>query len=146
MILLKEITTFIFPVPPTFLVNSKEFPDCEAIFEDISKNSQNSRALGRLFIRLCRLTGLSWFVWAVSMLVFVCLVLTLLYHWGKGLDMSTVLYVGIFSCNSIIAILCTILFLSRLFFYGLVMVSLPLSKRCYESVNSTPSMTNVLSN
>ena len=139
---LKDIINFILPIPPTILAMNNEFPNCPAIFEDISKNPpSHPRELGRLFTHLCRLTGFSWFVWFISMIAFMSATIIFLYYWGNELNMSEIFFLGIFSCKMIISILAAILFVNKILFYGTVTVSLQLSERCYELINEKPLTT-----
>lgn len=133
---LKDIINFILPIPPTVLERNNEFPNCLVIFDDISKNPPyRPRELGRLFTRLCRLTGFSWFVWTISTISFAGAVIIFLYHWGKELNMSEAFFLGTFSCKMIISVLAAILFINKMIFYGTVMISFQLSDRCYEHIN-----------
>lgn len=132
---IKDIVNFLLPIPPVILVRKKEFPNCPEIFEHISKNPPNPRALGRLFSRLCSISGFSWVVWGMNAFVFLAGTLLLLYNWGKNIDMATPYYFGMLSCQMLIAIFAALLFFGKLIFYISTTIALQLSDRCYEHIN-----------
>lgn len=138
---LKDIVSFLLPIPPLILMRNNQFPNCPAVFEDISHNPSNPRALGRIFSRLCSLSGFSWLVWGINAMVFSVVVIVLLYHWGNRLDMSEPSYVGVFSCQQVIAILAAMLFVGELTFHGAVTICFQLSDRCYEHVQRKSKVT-----
>ena len=137
---LKDIINFLLPVPPAILIMKNEFPNCPEIFEHISKNPPNPRILGRLFSRLCAISGFSWIVWGINTIVFSLVAGIFLFNWGNNIDMTCPHYFGVLSCRNLIAIFAACLFFGQLIFYIATTISLQLSDRCYEHIDSAQSM------
>lgn len=131
---LKDFINLIFPVYPTDIAGDGDFPYCPKMFKDLSESSRKDLLLGRLFCRLCRLTGVVWLFWCLNLIVFISDGFILLYHWGFGVDMDQEIYWGKLSCKMIIAMLTALLVLSKLILGGLCMWTVQLANRCLEYI------------
>ncbi len=132
---LKDVVNYFLPIPPTVLKRDGDFPDCIEIFENLSKNPPSPRHIGRLFLSICRLTGLAWLVWLFSFLCFTIGVIILIVFWGNDIDMSKPIFFNVLTCKMVISILATSVVISKIMFSALTMISFTICERCYEVCN-----------
>jgi hypothetical protein len=125
--------------PPYLLMREDKFPNCAKIFEDLSNKPPRPRSLGVLFTSVCRLTGMVWVIWGFNVTMFSTLVLIVLYHWGKSLDMSE-LVISAFSCKMFISMIGALLFVGSMVSFGARSLALQFADKCYEHLGTSPSV------
>ena len=133
----KDIINFLFPTPPTVLIRENSFPDCPSIFVDISKNPKDPKKLGKRFSTLCRLSGFAWVFWIFNFIYFFSIFLIFILNWGSNTDMVQPVYFNHFSCKMIISILAALLFVFKIIFNGLNLISMQLRDECYSHISQS---------
>jgi hypothetical protein len=125
--------------PPYLLMREEKFPNCAKIFEDLSNKPPRPRALGVLFTSVCRLTGMVWVIWGFNVTMFLVLVLIVLYHWGRSLDMSE-LVISAFSCKMFVSMIGALLFVGTMISFAARSLALQFADKCYEHLGKSPSV------